>query len=68
MQVTQQVFVAEEWVRDTRNDVRAEAHSRVEVEKSLGALKKEQTELANKLTTLERARLSAETFLKSVET
>ena len=68
MQVTQQVFVAEEWVRDARNEVRVEAHSRVEVEKSLGALKKEQTELANKLTTLERARLSAETFLKSVET
>lgn len=60
--------MAEEWIRDACNEVRAESHSRVEVEKSLGALKKEQTELTNKLTTLERARLSAETFLKSVET
>ena len=40
MQVTQQVFMAEEWVRDARNKVRVEAHSRVVVEKSLGALKK----------------------------
>ena len=68
MQVTQQIFVAKEWVQDARNEAKVEAHSRVEVEKSLGALKKEQTKLANKLTTLERARLSAETFLKSVET
>ena len=35
--VTQQVFVAEEWVRDARNEARAEAHSHAEVEKSLGA-------------------------------
>ena len=39
MQVTQQIFVTEEWVKDARNQVRAKAHSRVEVEKSLGALK-----------------------------
>ena len=39
MQVTQQVFVAEEWVKATRNQVRAEAHSYAEAEKSLGALK-----------------------------
>ena len=39
MQVTQQVFVAEEWVWDTHNEIRAEAHSRVETKKSLGALK-----------------------------
>ena len=39
MQVTQQVFVVEEWVRDARNGARAKAHSRVETEKSLEALK-----------------------------
>ena len=39
MQVTQQVFVVEEWVRDARNGARAKAHSRVKTEKSLEALK-----------------------------
>ena len=39
MQVTQQIFVVEEWVKDARNQVKAEAYSYVEVKKSLGALK-----------------------------
>ena len=38
-QITQQVFVAKEWNRDTRKQVKAEALSRVEVEKLLKALK-----------------------------
>ena len=60
--------MAKEWIWDARNEARAEAHSRAEVEKSLGALKQEQTELANKLTTLERAHLNVEAGLKSTET
>ena len=64
MQVTEQVFVAKEWVRDAHNEARAEAHSLARVEKSLGALKQEQMELANKLTTSERAHLSAEAFFE----
>ena len=36
MQVTQQIFVAEEWVKDARNQAKAEAHSRVEVENPWG--------------------------------
>ena len=67
MQVTQQVFVTEEWVRDACNEARAEAHSHAEVEKSLGSLKQEQMELTNKMTALEKASLSAEAFLKSAE-
>ena len=39
MQVTQQIFVTEEWVRDARNEAKAEAHSCAKIEKSLGALK-----------------------------
>ena len=39
MQLTQQVNVAEEWVRNTYDEVKVEAHSRFEVEKALGALK-----------------------------
>ena len=60
--------MAEEWVWDAHNEAKAEAHSCTKTEKSLGALKQEQTELANKLTIAERARLSAEAGLKSLET
>jgi len=41
MQLTQQVYVAKEWVRNAHDKVKAEAHSRFEVEKALGALKEE---------------------------
>ena len=60
--------MAEEWVRDARSEVKAEAHSRAKTEKSLGILKQEQTKLANKLIAAKRARLSAEASLKSTET
>ena len=67
MQVTQQIFMTEEWVRDACNEAKAKAHSHAEVEKSLGALKQEQMELTNKMTALERASLTAKAFLKSTE-
>ena len=60
--------MANEWVRNACNETGAEAHSCAKVEKSLGAFKQEQMELTNKLTTLERAHLSAKAFLKSTET
>jgi len=41
MQVTQQIYVAEEWVRNARDKVKDEAHSRLEAEKALGAVKQE---------------------------
>ena len=66
MHVTQQIFVVEEWVKDARNQVKAEAYSRVKVEKSL-ALKQEKVELSDKLVKVKRARLSAEVGLKIVE-
>ena len=66
-QITQQVFVAEEWVHDARNEANAEALSHVDVEKSLGALKQEQAELSEKLKVTDQARLSAEAGLKTVE-
>ena len=59
--------MAKDWVRDSRNEARAEAHSCAEIEKSLGAFKQEHMELANKLTAAERARLSAKAGLKSIE-
>ena len=64
MQVTQQVFVAKDWVQDAHNVARAEAYSLAEIEKSLGTLKQEQLKLVNKLTTSERPRLSAEAFFE----
>ena len=67
MQFTQQVFVTKEWVWDARNEARAEAHSRAEVEKSLGALKQEQAQLFDKLVAMDKARLSAEAGLKNVK-
>lgn len=67
MQVTQQVFVAEEWVRNARDEVNAEAHSRANVERAFGALKEENAELAKKMKEAESARLSAEAGLKTTE-
>ena len=60
--------MVDEWVRDACNEARAEAHSHAKTEKSLEALKQEKTELAPKLITVERAHLSAEAGLKSLET
>ena len=48
-QVTQQVFVAEEWYRDARKQADAEALTHADVEKLLGAAKQEQSELSEKL-------------------
>ena len=48
-QIAQQVFVAKEYIRDARKEAEAEALSRSDVEKSLGALKQEQAEMAEKL-------------------
>ena len=67
MQVTQQIFVAEEWVKDACNQVKVEAYSRAEVEKYLRTLKQEKAKLSNKLVEAERAYLSAKVSLKTVE-
>ena len=67
MQVIQQIYVAEEWVRNACDEVKPETHSHFEAKKALGALKEEHKELANKLTIVERERLSALTSLKSAE-
>ena len=68
MQVTQQIYVAKEWVRNARDKVKVEAHSRFEVEKALRALKEEHKELGNKLIVTKRERSSALVGLKNVET
>ena len=66
-QISQQVFVAEEWVHDAWKKAEAEALSLIDVEKSLGALKQEQIEMSEKLKAADQARLSAKAGLKTVE-
>ena len=67
MQITQQVFVAEEWIRTARDEVNAEAHSRATAKKALGAFKQEKAKLAEKLKEVNQARLSAEAGLKTTK-
>ena len=64
MQVTQQVYVAEDWVRNAHNKFDAEAQSRRKVEKSLDITNHEKKLLAEKLKAAKCAHQSAEAGLK----
>ena len=66
-QVTQQVFVVEEWYRDAHKQADAEALTRADVEKSLGTAKQEQIELFEKLKVVNQAHSSAEAGLNTAE-
>ena len=67
MQVTQQVYVADDWVRSATNSLNAEIQNRHNVEKALGKANHEKTQLAKKLKVAENGRKSAEAGLKSAE-
>ena len=67
MQVTSQVYMAEEWVRNAYNKSETQSLSWREVEKALGAVKEEKTQLAEKLKTLEHECLSALAGLKTTK-
>ena len=67
MQVTQQVYVAEDWVQSATNSLNAEIQNRHDIEKALGVVNHEKTQLAEKLKVAESGRKSAEAGLKSVE-
>ena len=66
-QATQQVYVAEEWVRNSHDQINVETHSCLEVEKSLGALKEEHAKLSEKLKDSDKLWLSVEASLKTTE-
>ena len=66
-QVTQQVFVADEWYRDARKRADAEVLTHADVEKFSGVVKQEQFELSEKLKMVDQARSSAEAGLKTAE-
>ena len=68
MQITQEVYVVEEWVNRARNDAKNEANLCLDVEKALGAAKEENKDLATKLTASERDQNSALAGLKNAET
>ena len=65
MQVTQQIFVAKEWVKNSREEVNAEVQSRLTAEKTVGALKLEKERLSEKIKELIKAQDSAEAGLKT---
>ena len=67
MQVTQQVYVAEDWVRSANNKLDVEIQNRHDVEKALGVANHEKTQLAEKFKAVESARQSAEAGLKNAE-
>lgn len=67
MQVTQQVFVAEECVKSAHNKFEAESNFRCDVEKALGSVKEEKTQLAEKLKTSEDERQRPLAGLKTAE-
>ena len=59
--------MAEEWYREANNHAKAEALTRADVEKSLGAVKQEQLVLSEKLKSADQTRSSVEVGLKTVE-
>ena len=67
MQVIQQVYVAEEWVRSANNKFDAESQSQRKVEKALGTTNHEKTQLAEKIKAAKSVRQSAEAGLKNAK-
>ena len=67
-QITQQVFVVEEFCCSNRSLAEAEIQSRTEVEKTVGSLKQENLELVKNFKESEKQRQSAKAGLKSAET
>ena len=65
MQVTQQVYVAEDWVWSTNNNLNVEIQNRHDVEKALDVVNHEKTQLTEKLKVAESARKSVEAGLKN---
>ena len=59
--------MAKEWVNDAQNEARVEAKLCAKANKALGAFDKKNKELVNKLMEEEKAHLSAEASLKTVE-
>ena len=59
--------MAEEWVKDARNEAKAEVDSRSEIEKEVSNLKEDQAKLSEQLKEAIRTRNSFEAGLKNAE-
>ena len=59
--------MAEDWVNDARSEARVAFNARSKVEVELGALKENQSKLAEQLKEAVRARNSSEAGLKTTE-
>ena len=64
-QVTQQIFVAEEWAKKAREDLHSEAQSRLAAEKATSALRQEKDRLSSDVKEAQKGRASAEAGLKN---
>ena len=67
MQVTQQVYVAEDWVWTAHNKFNAEVQTRRKIEKALSTANHEKMQLVEKFKAAKSACQSAETRLKTAE-
>ena len=65
MQVTQQIYVAEEWAKKVREDLHKEAQSRRIAERATGDLKKENDSLSHEVKEAKKGWDSAEVGLKN---
>ena len=65
MQVTQQIFVVEEWAKKACEDLHNEAQSRRIAERTTGDLKKEKDSLSHEVKEAKKGRASAEAGLKN---
>ena len=66
-QVTQQVYVAEDWVRSATTNLNAKIQNRYDLEKALSTTNHDKAQLAEKLKVAENGRKSAKAGLKSAE-
>ena len=67
MQITQQIYVTEDWVKNARSKAKVAFDARSEVEVELGALKESQAKMSEQLKEAVRARDSSEASLKTTE-
>ena len=67
MQITQQVYVTEDWVKSARSEAMMAFDARSEVEVGLGTLKENHSKLAEQLKETVKAKESAEAGLKTTE-
>ena len=67
MQITQQIYVIEDWVKNARSEAKVAFNAQSEVEVELGALRESQAKLSEQLKEAVRARDSSEAGLKTTE-